>query len=140
MGIRLMSVRAGALPLPIMQLADQLATACKKLKLPVRWTQENGLPIAIVNVASNASSANREFFIDSIELRNNEMYVAGHTEVSNGPAGQSPRIAKSQHSGVKNVGLDDYELRLTPSDEHSALQIARRPADASAGDGNATTH
>ncbi len=133
-GIRFMSVRAGALPLPILQLADELAAACKKLKLPVRWTQENGRPIAIVNITSNASTKNRDFFVDSIELRNNEMYVAGHTEVNNGRERPSPQVARSKHSREKNVALDDYELRLTPSDEHSALEIARRPSATSADD------
>jgi hypothetical protein len=133
-GIRFMSVRAGALPLPVLQLADELATACKKLKLPVRWTQEKGQPIAIVNIASNASADNREFFIDSIELRNNEMYLAGHTEVNNGQEHPAPRIAKSKRPRSKEVALDDYELRLTPSDEHSALQIARRPGPATTDD------
>src|SRR6478672_3675415 len=133
-GIRFMSVRAGALPLPVLQLADELATACKKLKLPVRWTQENGRPIAIVNIANSTSAENREFFIDSIELRNNEMYVAGHTEVNNGQDRPASRIARTKQSTDKNVPLDNYELRLTPSDEHSALQIARR-SSAAATDG-----
>jgi hypothetical protein len=133
-GIRFMSVRAGALPLPVLQLADELAAACKKLKLPVRWTQENGCPIAIINVANSTSAENREFFIDSVELRNNEMYVAGHTEVSNSHDRRAPRVAKSKNSVAKSVALDDYELRLTPSDEHSALQIARRPTAAAADD------
>jgi hypothetical protein len=132
-GIRFMSVRAGALPLPVLQLADELATACKKLKLPVRWTQENGRPIAIVNITNSKSAENREFFIDSIELRSNEMYVAGHTEVNNGQERPEPRIAQSKHP-AKNVPLDDYELRLTPSGEHSALQIARRPTAAATDD------
>jgi len=114
-GIYFKSVRAGALPLPLMQLADELAAACKKLNLPVRWTQQQGRPIAIVNIESKASAQNREFCIDSIELREGEMYVAGHTEVNSG-----------------NVALDDYELRLTPSDEHSALEIARRETDSGA--------
>jgi hypothetical protein len=123
-------VRAGAIPLPVLQLADELATACKKLKLPVRRTQENGRPIAIVNIANSTSAENREFFIDSIELRNNEMYVAGHTEVNSGQDRPSPRIARSKHPVAKDVPLDNYELRLTPSDEHAALQIARRPSAA----------
>jgi hypothetical protein len=133
-GIRFMSVRAGALPLPILQLADELATACKKLKLPVRWTQEKGRPIAIVNIASNASTENRDFFVDSIELRKNEMYVAGHTEVGNGRERPSHQIAYAKSSRDSNVALDNYELRLNTSDEHSALEIARRPSAGSADD------
>jgi hypothetical protein len=122
-------VRAGALPLPIMQLADELATACKKLKLPVRWMQQNSTPIAIVNITNNASTENRHFFVDSIELRNNEMYVAGHTDDSNGER-KSLQISKSKDARDKNISLDDYELRLTPSDEHAALEIARRQSAA----------
>ena len=136
-GIRFMSVRAGALPLPVLQLADELATACKKLKLPVRWTQENGRPIAIVNIANNASTENREFFIDSIELRNNEMYVAGHTEVSNGRERPSPRNRQVKTVlATRTSRSTTTNLRLTPSDEHSALEIARRPSAGSADDDN----
>lgn len=137
-GIRLMSVRAGALPLPVMQLADQLATACKKLKLPIRWTQQNGTPIAIVNITRDASTKNRDFFIDAIELRQGEMYVAGHTEVPG--AEHSKRVAKAGPAGAqdKDFNLDSYELRLNPSDEHASLEIARRdsppaPADDAGG-------
>lgn len=130
-GIRFLSVRAGALPLPVMQLADELAAACRKLKLPVRWTQEKGQPVAVVHIDSSASAGNREFFVDNIELRKNEMFVAGHTDVATGEHRPSPRIAKHRRTG-KNVALDAYELKLTPDDEHAALKIARRqpsPAD-----------
>jgi hypothetical protein len=54
------------------------------------------------------------------------MYVAGHTEISNGHERRPPGIAGSKQLNEKNVGLDNYELRLTPSDDHAALEIARR--------------
>src|SRR5437763_2398548 len=54
-GISFKSVRAGALPLPVMKAADIIATATAKMKLPVRWTQQDGRPIAIVSIASNPS-------------------------------------------------------------------------------------
>src|SRR5437870_2305870 len=124
-----MSVRAGALPLPVMKAADILATATAKMKLPVRWTQQDGRPIAIVNIASTPTAENRQFSIDTIELRKGEMYVAGHTDVG-GPA--SSKIADSPGMKSSNVALDEYELRLTPSDEHSALEIARREPETDA--------
>lgn len=132
-GIRFTSVRAGALPLPVLQLADDLAAACKRMKLPIRWTQENGQPIAIVNLTSGTSSDNREFFVDAIQLRANEMYVAGHTETNDGHD-HGPRIAKAKRSHAKDVPLDNYELRLAPGEENSSLQIARRPSAANTGD------
>ncbi|MEX0643330.1 MAG: hypothetical protein WD468_11545 [Pirellulales bacterium] len=111
--IRLLSVRAGALPLPVMQVADELATACQELSLPVRWTQENGQPVAIVELHSDTSTDKRQFHIDAIELGEGQVYVAGHTELR----------------GTNQVELNDYELRLTPSDAKSALEIARRPSN-----------
>jgi hypothetical protein len=136
-GIRFKSASAGALPLPVAQAAEVLAAASKKRKLPVRWTQEKGQPVAIVNIASNASTANRDFFLDKIELRDGEMYVGGHTDIGNGQ--RTPRVARSHHSGNKDFELNQYELRLTPSDEHSALEIARRQPDPSTEDDGATT-
>src|SRR3954447_5630959 len=127
-GVRLMSVRAGALPLPVTKAADLLANATAKMKLPVRWTQQDGQPVAIVTIAS-PTIENRQFSIDSIELRSGEMYVAGHTENPTGDSASS-KVASQRRTKAHNVALDEYELRLTPRDEHSALEIARRPSEA----------
>ena len=124
-GIRFLSVRAGSLPLPVMQLADELATACQELKLPVRWTQQDGQPVAIVEIHSDKSS-DRHFFVDSIELGEGELYVAGHTEVGNATSRPSPKVAGASKSIDAEIALDDYELRLTPRNRRSALEVARR--------------
>lgn len=104
-GIRFTSVRAGALPLPILQLANELIGACKKMKLPIRWTQENGQPIAIVNLTRNASSDNREFFVDAIQLRTDEMYIAGHTEAIDNQTHSGSRVAKARRSNKNGAPL-----------------------------------
>ena len=126
-GIRFLSVRAGSLPLPVMQLADDIAKACQQLPkpLPVRWTQQDGQPVAIVEIHSDESS-DRHFFIDSIELGEGELYLAGHTEVGNSNGRRSPKITAQRKSTGNEIALDDYELRLTPSDRRSALEVARR--------------
>jgi uncharacterized protein YpmS len=115
--IRLISVKAGALPLPVMQIADQLATACNKLSLPVRWTQQDGEPVALVELHSADSSDEHEFHIDTIDLGDSELYVSGHTELSDENDLPVPS---------SEVTLDDYELRLTPNDNRGALEVARR--------------
>ena len=79
--IRLMSVRAGALPLPVMQVADELAAVCRELSLPVRWTQEGGQPVAVVELHGDPSTDKRQFHVDAIELGEGQVYVAGHTEL-----------------------------------------------------------
>jgi hypothetical protein len=124
--VRLLSVRAGALPLPVMQLADELANACKKLNLPVRWTQQDGEPVALVELHSEASSDSHEFRIDTIELGESELYVSGHTK-RNTKEQSSVLLQRGARSNTANeVALDDYELRLTPSHKRGPLQIARR--------------
>jgi hypothetical protein len=124
--IRLVSVRAGALPLPVLPLADEIAAACNELSLPVRWTQQDGLPVAVVEIQSDPSTEKRRFYIDSIELGEGELYVAGHTEVGNSAAGSSPPIARPRDAAGQDIELAEYELQLTPSDKRSALTIARR--------------
>jgi hypothetical protein len=122
--IRLLSVRAGALPLPVMQLADEIAHACKNLTLPVCWTQQNGKPVVLVEIHSEKPQ--REFYIDAIELHENELYVAGHTDVALAKSPTTLNAARQPSSRAHHVKLDDYELRLTPTDARSALQIAHR--------------
>jgi hypothetical protein len=124
--IRLMSVRAGALPLPVMQLADEIAATCERLSLPVRWTQQDGQPVAIVELHSDPSTEERQFFIDTIEFGDGEMYVAGHTEVLAQVSAKPPNDRAPISEVEAELALDDYELRLTPNNRRSALKVARR--------------
>jgi len=76
--IRLLSVEAGALPMPVMQIADEVSRACQELSLPVRWTQDAGQPVALVDVNQNAAKV-KQIQLDTIELRDSALYLAGHT-------------------------------------------------------------
>jgi hypothetical protein len=125
--VRMKAVRAGALPLPVTQLAEQLAAACEKRSLPVRWTRQEGQPVALVELHSGKSLDKRQFHIDAIELGDGELYVAGHTELGTARATSSPKPSGAGQRVGKSIALDDYELRLTPRDKGGALEIARRP-------------
>ncbi len=123
--VKFLSVRAGTLPLPAMSIADELADACQKSKLPVRWTQQDGKPVAVVEVDSHASK--HEFHIESIALGENEVYVAGRTESASPKDNRLAKRDRRRAAARCSFALDDFELRLTPTDERSALEIARRP-------------
>ena len=90
--VRLKSVQAGALPLPVMQVADELADGCRGLSLPVRWTQQDGQPVAIIDVDQGRGDGHPRVQINSIELGDGELYVAGRTEddLPTEPAGDDP--------------------------------------------------
>jgi hypothetical protein len=95
--IRLISVQAGTLPIPVLQVADEIAKACQKLSLPVRWTQESGQPVALVDIHQESSPSRGRLSIDAIELRDGSLYVAGHTD----PKTDTPAVAR------KSIGIDD---------------------------------
>jgi len=120
--IQLIAVRAGNLPLPVLQLADELAAACQKLKLPVRWTRQDGKPVALVEIRTK-----EPVFVDAIQLDEGQLYVSGHTETS-----RDIDTAMDSKAGRESpIAGDDvtskYELRLTPKSEEAGLEIARRP-------------
>jgi hypothetical protein len=78
-GLRLLSVKAGTLPLPAAQVAGDIAAACRRMSLPVRWTQQDGRPVAIIEIDRARPNSARHFSVDSIELGDGELYVAGRT-------------------------------------------------------------
>jgi hypothetical protein len=124
--IRFMSMRAGALPTPVLPFADRIAALCQELSLPIRWTQQEGQPVAVVEIQSDPSTEKRQFYIDSIELGEGELYVAGHTEVGASARRPLPPIAGTRANAGPEIEMAEYELQLTPSDDRSALTIARR--------------
>ncbi len=77
--IRLLSVHAGALPLPVLQVADDVSQACQKLSLPVRWTRDNGQPVALVDINQDSGKTSKQLLLDAVELRDGAIYLAGHT-------------------------------------------------------------
>lgn len=101
--IRLDSVHAGALPLPVMQLADELANACQRLKLPIRWTRHADKPVALVDFHEMESLT-----IDDVKLDIGQLYVAGHTEKGHKlPHLQPPPSLSAERSNNK----DGTEIR-----------------------------
>jgi hypothetical protein len=132
--VRLMSVRAGALPLPIMRLADELAAACQRLSLPVRWTHQGTEPVALIEVQADPASDKPQLFIDAIELGESQLSVAGHTERSSKHDVGSLRLPSAVRQPHQEVALGDYELRLTPLHKDGPLRIARRPRKKDAND------
>lgn len=129
--IQLKSVRAGALPLPVMQVADEISAACQQLNLPVRWTHSEGQPIAIIEIANDVASRKRMLYLDAIELHDGELYVAGRTEASRSNLELSeedelnamPEPQQGTGEARASISLAGYELRLAPAGKAATLEI-----------------
>jgi hypothetical protein len=94
------------------------------MKVPVQWTRQDGKPVALVEL-----QAREPMYVDDIQLDDNQLYVAGHTGADRGKNAALGSRGKSHPSGVCDLDLNDYELRLTPSNEHSALELAHRDSN-----------
>lgn len=86
--IRLISVHAGALPIPALQVAEEISQTCRKLELPVSWTQIDGQPVAIVEVNRGGKARDTRIALDAMQIEQGTIYVAGQTLASADDAGR----------------------------------------------------
>ncbi|PHS10697.1 MAG: hypothetical protein COA78_10795 [Blastopirellula sp.] len=77
--IRIHQATAGLLPVPLSQLLDQIAEHTDKAEVPVRWKQIENDPVALLHVPSTGEGINGRIRIDTIALRDGEIYLAGET-------------------------------------------------------------
>ncbi len=81
LAVRVSKLRAGTLPVPLKQFLDKIAAAARRGAIPLTWRQIDGDPVALVTVpVTHEDYAHREIYVDTIELREGEIYLAGHTE------------------------------------------------------------
>ncbi len=86
LAVRVSQLRAGALPVPLKQFLDKISTAASHGDIPLTWRQIDGDPVALVTVpVTHEDYAHREIYVDTIELREGEIYLAGHTEHTAAP-------------------------------------------------------
>ena len=97
--LRIRQAKAGAVPLPLGKIMEVVNKHASAAKLPVRWTQVDGDPAALVEMTADDSS---KFIrqITEITLGNGELYVSGTTipRTSNPPESiaRHPRAPQGQ--------------------------------------------
>ncbi|MCE5269457.1 MAG: hypothetical protein LLG00_16395 [Planctomycetaceae bacterium] len=77
-GLRIVRGRAGALPLPLSQVLESLSEAARAADVSLQWKHTHGDPVALFSVPVNEESS-RIVQIETIELRDGEIYIAGST-------------------------------------------------------------
>lgn len=86
LAVRVSKLRAGALPVPLKQFLDKIAVAARRGQISLQWRQIDGDPVALVTVpVTHEDYAHREIYVDTIELREGAIYLAGHTERKDAP-------------------------------------------------------
>lgn len=99
-------VRAGALPVPVRQFLDRISEGAQRGDIPLRWSQTEGDPVAFVTIPSQHENyVHHEIFVETIELREGEIYLAGRT--AEPPTSQNAIIAQRsvRDSSAENTNV-----------------------------------
>ncbi|MEO8494683.1 MAG: hypothetical protein ABI614_06415 [Planctomycetota bacterium] len=99
LAVRVSQLRAGVLPVPLQQFLKNISTAASRGDIPLTWQQIDGDPVALVTLpVTHEDYAHREIYVDKIELRDGEIYLAGHTEQN-----AVPTLSASVQLGIKTA-------------------------------------
>ncbi len=80
--VRIRHVRAGSVPLPFRGLLDQVADSARRNNVDLRWSQQDGDPVALIQIPiRQQQNPPRELRIESLEVREGEIYLSGRTEI-----------------------------------------------------------
>ncbi len=91
---RIKSARAGLLPLPLKTVLDKFTAASTHLKIPIRWVQEDGDPVALLEINPDLPDENRRIVLDAIQLQDGQLYLSGETQPRE--ASEKPEAAQRQ--------------------------------------------
>jgi len=76
--LRIKQLRAGALPLPLAQYLDKITAQCARSGVPLRWSEEEGDPVALVTLPLDPKEfQNRLVRVEEIELTEGSLIVSG---------------------------------------------------------------
>lgn len=81
LALRVKQLRAGALPIPLGQYLEKISHKCAQAGIPLRWTEEDGDPVALVTLPLNPEDfRNRRVQVEEIELTDGALIVSGVSE------------------------------------------------------------
>ena len=75
--LRLRSVRAGAIPLPLRPLLDALTQQAERANMRVQWRHSGGDPVALLSFGPPSGGRRRQLHVDKLSLAEGKIHVAG---------------------------------------------------------------
>jgi len=97
------SVQAGSLPLPVQPFLDLLTAEAEKARLPLRWTQDAGQPVALWPLPQLAER-NALRILEGLELTDGQLRLTGRTD---------PQPARQTNSQLPGEVSEPRELNST---------------------------
>lgn len=82
LAVKLAALNAGRLPLPMGWLVEEISSAAAEAGWPLNWTTNHAAPVALVPLDGRRDSGKACWTIDTVELRDGAIYVAGTTQAA----------------------------------------------------------
>jgi len=103
--VRIHGARAGSIPVPLGLILDGISHAARELNLRLEWRKTQGDPVALITLPPLSDKASEALWLESIELRDGELFVAG--TVGQPPLESSPIVPEPLR--VPTAKLDDRD-------------------------------
>ncbi len=90
LALRIRRARAGTLPIPLAGVLEAISAAAGELKLRLEWRKSQGDPVALVTFGVPNDSRSSRLALESVELHEGELFVAGTAGAHRNLAGTDP--------------------------------------------------
>jgi hypothetical protein len=99
LAIRLQTVRAGAVRIPMGNVIEGVSQAAHDARWNLRWLQTEGDPVALLTLPASVDDEQVHYSLTTIELREGELYLAGTTSYVGKP--RQPVVFKESLSRLR---------------------------------------
>lgn len=106
--LRVHGARAGAIPVPITPIMDGIAKAAERLNLRIEWRQAHNDPVAFITLPE-AHTQTTVLKLDSLQVRDAAIYLAGRTESISGSSPDAP--SEDRHRGVATLPGENRKIQ-----------------------------
>ena len=135
--IHIEHVRAGAFPVPLAQFLDDIAERAGEAGLPIRWTEEDGDPVALVKLPLDREEfKGQKLQVEGLEIAAGEIVVSGRTEAppTSDPAQPDPAEsdaaqpdAAAPDAAAPDAAQPDDVQPASADHASDSVEVARRP-------------
>jgi hypothetical protein len=113
--IRISHARAGALPVPLGLILDGISNVARDLNLRLEWRKAQGDPVALITLPPLGDGPRESMRLDSIELREGELFVAG--TVGRSPLESQPIVSEPLIVPTAKKDADPAQPRVGSSEK-----------------------
>jgi len=110
LAIRIKRIRAGALPVPLGEVVEGVSQAAQQANLRLQWQQIDGDPVALVELPRQDDSG-RALVLDSVELKEGEIVVSGHTEDLGSGVERVRKFQPEAPRAANHAGTNEHRQR-----------------------------